>query len=124
MHHGSPASGDWLRFGGFQASPRRNELLHNGRPVEVGQRGMALLLALLRQAGTPVSKASLMEAGWGRRTVEPSNLTVQIASLRRQLACEPGAGAFIRTVPGLGYVFAGPVDSDQSRHRTEAGPGA
>ena len=71
---------------------------------------------LLSEAGEPLSKQRLMEAAWGQRVVEHSNLTVQIAALRRVLGSyrdDPGGERpFIRTVPGFGYAFAAPVQRD------------
>ena len=77
---------------------------------------MDLLIALLFEAGRPVSKAQLIEAAWGTRAVESSNLTVQIAALRQVLgaaseyAAEPTL--FIQTIPGFGYVFSAPVEGE------------
>lgn len=103
---------EWLCFGAFEFSAARRELRRDGRLVEVGQRGLDLLAALLADAGQPVPKARLMHAAWGGRTVEHSNLTVQIAALRQHLGAipdDPTGTPFIRTVPGYGYVFAAPV---------------
>ncbi len=110
------ARGEQVRFGPFQLSLARRELRRDGQLVEVGQRALDLLAALLAQAGQAVSKEQLTAAAWGRRAVEPSNLTVQVASLRRILADNGIASAtsqqFIRTVPGYGYVFAAPIERE------------
>ncbi len=102
-----------LRFGPFELSIANRELRRDGRLVEIGHRGMDLLVALVSHAGEPVSKARLIQAAWGGRAVEQSNLTVQIATLRRQLDASPDDSAetrpMIRTVPGYGYIFAAPV---------------
>ena len=109
--HASPPStgGDWLRFGAFQVSATRRELWRGDRPIGIGQRSLDLLLALLARPGEPVSKERLMQAAWGDRAIEASNLTVQIAALRRLLAGSGDAATdlnqLIRTVPGYGYVL-------------------
>jgi predicted ATPase len=68
-----------------------------------------LLRVLVDRAGAPVSKETLMEAAWPGRAVEESNLTVQIAALRRALREEPGGERWIETLPRRGYRFLGPV---------------
>jgi class 3 adenylate cyclase/predicted ATPase len=50
-----------------------------------------------------------MEAAWPGLSVEDSNLTVQIAALRRALSEERGGERWIETVPRLGYRFIGPI---------------
>ena len=61
-----------------------------------GQRAIALLRVLVEQPGVPVSKDALIEAAWLGLTVEESNLTVQMAALRRVFGREPGRGALDR----------------------------
>jgi class 3 adenylate cyclase/tetratricopeptide (TPR) repeat protein len=50
-----------------------------------------------------------MEAAWPGQAVEESNLTVQIAALRRVLREEPGGERWIETLPRRGYRFVGPM---------------
>ena len=82
-------------------------LLRGVEPTLLGQRAIALLRLLLDRAGSPVSKDALIEAAWPGLAVEDSNLTVQIAALRRALDQEGGA-AWIETLPRRGYRYVGP----------------
>jgi adenylate cyclase len=50
-----------------------------------------------------------MQAAWPDLAVEESNLTVQIAALRRVLGEEPGGDRWIETLPRRGYRFVGPI---------------
>jgi len=59
--------------------------------------------------GAPLSKDELINAAWPGLAVEESNLTVQIAALRRVLGEEPGGDGWIETLPRRGYRFIGPV---------------
>ncbi len=95
------------RFGPFALDAETGALSCGGAPSLLGQRGAALLLLLLERATTPVSKDSLMEAAWPGLAVEESNLTVQIAALRRALEQGGGTG-WIETLPRRGYRYAGP----------------
>ena len=54
-----------------------------------------------------MAKTELMEAAWGGTAVEESNLSVQIAALRKQLGPAADGGDWITTVPRVGYRFVG-----------------
>ncbi|WP_410050493.1 winged helix-turn-helix domain-containing protein [Bradyrhizobium sp. Bra78] len=86
----------------------------------LGQRAVALLRLLLENAGVPVSKDALVEAGWGGLAVADNNLTVQIAALRRVLADEK-ADSWIETLPRRGYRYVGPP---VATHGPDASPAA
>jgi TolB-like protein len=106
--------GDVYRFGPFRLDLRAGILYRGAEPTMLGQRAIALLRLLLDEAGAPVSKDALVEAGWGGLAVADNNLTVQIAALRRVLA--DGAEAdWIETLPRRGYRYIGPavIRSDQ-----------
>ena len=67
-----------------------------------------LLRLLLEKAGAPVSKDALIDAAWPGLAVEDSNLTVQIAALRRVFEAIPGGSGWIETLPRRGYRYVGP----------------
>ncbi|OHV78147.1 winged helix-turn-helix domain-containing protein [Ensifer sp. LCM 4579] len=90
-------------FGDFVLEPGRGLLQRNGKIVAVGSRGLALLQALLEAQGRVLSKAELMERGWPDTAVEESNLTVQIAGLRKALGTAPDGREWIATIPRMGY---------------------
>ena len=74
-----------VTFGSFAFDCGRGTLLRRGSPVAIGTRGRALLKALLEANGEVVTKSALMDAAWPCTNVEESNLTVQIAALRKVL---------------------------------------
>ena len=76
-------------------------------PISLGVRGSALVRALVEARGTVVSKNALMDAAWPGMAVEESNLTVQIAAIRRVL----GEG-WIATAARQGYRITVPVTED------------
>lgn len=98
------------RFGPFQLDTRTGMASRDGTTVPIGHRSAALLLALLRRENDVVPKEDLMEAGWPGLAVEESNLSVQIATLRRALADGAAGEPMIQTVPRRGYRFIGAVD--------------
>ena len=105
-----------FRFGPFLLDPDRHVLLRAGEPVAVGYRGVLLLGALLRRPGEVLTKAELIDAGWPDATVEQSNLSVQVAMLRKALGQSPDGGEWIATIPRVGYRFLGRLDPIERDH--------
>jgi len=79
-------------FGPFRLDADAEILFRGAEPIVLGRRAVALLRLLLERAGAPVSKDALIEAAWPGLAIEDSNLTVQIAALRRAFD-ETGGGA-------------------------------
>jgi len=102
-------------FGPFRLDAGAEILYRGTEPIAVGQRAVALLGVLVERAGTPVAKEALIEAAWPGLAVEESNLTVQIAALRRVFAQEPGGERWIETLPRRGYRFVGPVEGEAAK---------
>jgi TolB-like protein/Flp pilus assembly protein TadD len=100
---------DKLAFGPFVLDVERGTLLRDGRPFAVSSKGLQLLRMLLEAPGQVLAKTDLMEAAWPGVAVEESNLSVQIAALRKQLGPSPDGGDWIATVPRVGYRFVGPM---------------
>jgi TolB-like protein len=92
-----------FEFGPFVLDRQRKSLAKNGMLLQPGQRAIALLEVLLDAGGKPVSKADLMDAVWPDSTVEESNLTVQVAALRKIMGPAPDGGEWIITVQRMGY---------------------
>jgi TolB-like protein len=112
-------------FGPFRLDVQGETLFRGTEPVALSHRAVALLRVLVDCAGAPVWKDALMQAAWPGLAVEESNLTVQIAALRRVLGDEPGADRWIETLPRRGYRFVGSVvASNESALSmpTKAGP--
>jgi TolB-like protein/Flp pilus assembly protein TadD len=97
------------RFGPFRLDTAAELLFRGAEPMALGQRAVALLRVLVERAGAPVSKDELIEAAWPGLAVEESNLTVQIAALRRVFEAEPGGDLWIETLSRRGYRYTGPA---------------
>jgi TolB-like protein len=98
-----------LAFGPFRLDAEAETLFRGAEPVPIGRRAVSLLRVLLDQPRAPVSKDALIEAAWPGLAIEESNLTVQIAGLRKVLSEEPGGDKWIETLPRRGYRFLGPT---------------
>jgi len=98
-----------IALGPFCLDTAHSLLLRGGAPVPLGRRAVAVLRTLVERPGALVSKEVLIKSTWSGRFVEESNLTVQIAALRRVLGEAPGGNRWIETVQGRGYRFIGPI---------------
>jgi TolB-like protein/Tfp pilus assembly protein PilF len=101
-------------FGPFVLDTQRGMLLREGQPVALSSKGLQLLQALVSSPGQAVTKTELMRAAWGDAAIEESNLSVQIAALRKQLGPMPNGGDWIATTPRVGYRFLGLPAQDSS----------
>jgi TolB-like protein/Tfp pilus assembly protein PilF len=108
-------------FGPFRLDGDAEILFRGADPIALGQRAVALLRLLVERAGTPVSKEALIDAAWPGLAIEDSNLTVQIAALRRVFEEVPGGAGWIETLPRRGYRYVGPAVAT-APSRAEAGP--
>jgi TolB-like protein len=99
------------RFGPFRLDTEAEALFRGSEPVALGRRAVAVLRALVERPGTLVSKDALIEAAWSGLAIEDSNLTVQIAALRRALDAAPEHR--IDTLSRRGYRFIGPVVKEE-----------
>jgi len=109
-------------FGPFVLDTQRGTLTREGRPVGISSKGVELLKALLAKPGKVLTKADLMQAAWRDAAIEESNLSVQIAALRKQLGAAPNGGEWIATVPRVGYRFVGDLTVQPARSVGDRGP--
>ena len=70
-------------FGPFTADPEVGALMREGEVVPLPPKVFAVLHALLKSAGEPISRNDLMNAVWGDSLVEEGNLTHAISVLRK-----------------------------------------
>jgi TolB-like protein/Tfp pilus assembly protein PilF len=98
--------GRQIVFGPFLLDADAGTLLRKGEPVLIGYRGFLLLSALLDRPGEVVTKSDLIDAAWQGAVVEETNLSVQIAALRKALGPASDGGDWIATIPRVGYRFA------------------
>ena len=108
-------------FGPFRLDARLGILLRGTQPIGLGQRAVALLRLLVERAGEPVAKDDLIAAAWPELAVEDSNLTVQMAALRKVLG-EGGDAAWIETLARRGYRYVGPPVTTRKAESGAGGP--
>lgn len=84
------------------------EFFKNGKPVELSKTEQKLLYLLTQNQNTTLTRQRMMEYIWpdGTEYVEDNALSVTIRRLRDKLEDTPSKPKYIRTVYGLGYVWA------------------
>jgi TolB-like protein/DNA-binding winged helix-turn-helix (wHTH) protein len=102
------------QFGNFRFDRQAGKLTRRTaaggwEPVALGARASDMLAVLTDRPGEVVSRDAIMDAVWPGAAVEPNNMTVQMAALRRALDEGCDGESCIRTVPGRGYRFVLPV---------------
>lgn len=98
-----------ISFGPFRLLPVQRLLLEGDKPLRLGSRALDILIALVERAGELVGKDQLMARVWPNMFVEPANLTVHVAKLRRILGDGRGGNRYLLNIPGRGYRFVAPV---------------
>lgn len=109
-------------IGGLRLDAEARVLTHDGEPLALGPRAVAVLLALVSRANEAVAKSEIMDAAWPGLVVEEANLAVQISAVRRALALVPGGENWIETLARRGYRFVGPVVAVPGSENATASP--
>lgn len=108
------------KFGDYILYGKRYLLTHRGKPISLPPRLFDTLLCLLKSAGTPVAKDSLIRSVWPNQHVSETNLTKAVADLRRVLK---DYAHNLKTITGVGYCFIGSIEritASHSAHLIEA----
>lgn len=98
---------DTLRAGDIVVSPSRFRAWRADRPVDLAKLELNLLAELVRNAGTVMTRAMLIERVWGYDFEPDTNLVdVYIRRLRQKLTAAGGDDP-IQTMRGVGYMLRG-----------------
>jgi predicted ATPase/DNA-binding winged helix-turn-helix (wHTH) protein len=108
---------DVVSFGPFSVVASERLLTKDGAPVELGARGLDILIALLSKPNEVISKQDLLAQVWPDVVVEEGSLRFHIASLRKALGDGQNGARYITTLAGRGYCFVAPTS--RSSHRTD-----
>jgi DNA-binding winged helix-turn-helix (wHTH) protein len=104
------------RFGPFTLNVASRELSHGDERRHLSTKAFDLLTHLVARRPAVVDKAELRQHLWPETHVVDASLANLITEVRRALDDNPAEPAWVRTVHGVGYAFAGQV--------VEAGEGA
>ncbi|MGP9822669.1 response regulator [Salinarimonas sp. NSM] len=106
-----PAQGALVRFHGFTLDPECRRLLApSGEEVRLTGGEYALLTVFLEHAGRVLDRDRLMDLTRGRDwAAYDRTIDAQVARLRKKIEPRPRVPELIKSVRGVGYVFAGRV---------------
>jgi DNA-binding winged helix-turn-helix (wHTH) protein len=96
-------------FGSFRLDAQERLLQRDGATISLTPKAFDLLLALVERHGRLVEKEELFKAVWPDTIVEESNLSSNIALIRKALGDGETGLKFIETVPKSGYRFVAKV---------------
>lgn len=85
-------------FGNYVLDTRHNELLRDGKRVELGPIALAILRYLIENRGHVVKKQELLDTIWQDVVVSESALRSRVSELRTALGQKRSDTQFIRTV--------------------------
>jgi DNA-binding winged helix-turn-helix (wHTH) protein/TolB-like protein/Flp pilus assembly protein TadD len=114
---------DLFEFGPFLLDSGKHQLLREGNTVPLTPKTFDLLLLLVENHSRMLSKQELIKTLWPDSFVDESNLTQQVAMIRRALGESAGQAHYVTTVPARGYRFTAEVKRRPSSDpKTAAGP--
>lgn len=97
-----------ISFGEFALHLETRELRRGDEAVSLTSGEFELLRVLVGSAGRPLGRERLLEQARGRdREATDRSIDVQISRLRKLIEPEPSQPRYIKTVWGVGYMFAG-----------------
>jgi predicted ATPase/DNA-binding winged helix-turn-helix (wHTH) protein len=103
------ASDASFTFGPFQLLPAERRLLRDGATVRLGAHALDILITLVENAGTTVTKEKLVARAWPNASADDTTLRVHVATLRRVLGDDGTDARYITSIPGRGYSFTAAV---------------
>jgi two-component system response regulator CpxR len=91
--------------------PAARMVRRSGEPVELTSVEFSLLEMLLRSAGQVVTREQVAHEVLGRQFFPyDRSIDMHVSKLRRKLGDAPGGGERIKTIRGVGYVYARPSE--------------
>jgi DNA-binding winged helix-turn-helix (wHTH) protein len=96
-------------FGAHVLDVGERRLCNGGKVVTLAPKAHDVLVALVRRAGTLVTKNELLDLVWPDVSVAEGVLSVYVSALRKTLGDSGAATTYIETVPRAGYRFSAAV---------------
>jgi two-component system response regulator CpxR len=115
---GSPRPPEIVRIGDIELDPATRTVKHAGTPVDLTSVEFNLLEVLLREAGRVVTREELVSAVLSRKfSPFDRSIDMHVSKVRKKLGDMNGDTEHIKTVRGVGYIFARPREKVKSGSR-------
>jgi two-component system response regulator CpxR len=106
---------DIVQVGDVELDPATRTVRQKGEPLELTSVEFNLLEVLLREAGRVVTRERLVDSVLSRKfSPFDRSIDMHVSKLRKKLGDTEGGADHIKTVRGVGYIFARPRDSVRS----------
>ncbi len=92
-----------FKIPGWLVKPQANELVGAEQTLKLDHKVMQLLVYLVQNAGSDLSKENILRAVWGEGVFTEEVLTVAVSSLRKALGDNSRTPNYIKTLPRFGY---------------------
>ncbi len=96
-------------FGPFVLNAAEHLLISNGTPVSLPPKAFGLLVVLVENNGSLVTKDDLLRTVWQDVSVEEGNIPYSVSLVRKALGDNAASPRYVATVSKLGYRFIAPV---------------
>ncbi len=107
-----------LRVGDIELDAGTRTVRQKGQPVELTSVEFNLLQALLREAGRVIARERLVDLVLGRKfSPFDRSIDMHVSKIRKKLGDSDNGGERIKTVRGVGYIFARPQEAARSNRR-------
>ncbi|MBV8050245.1 MAG: response regulator transcription factor [Acidobacteriaceae bacterium] len=104
-----------LHVGDIDLDPATRTVLQNGSPVDLTSVEFNLLHVLLREAGRVVTREQLVDEVLSRKfSPFDRSIDMHVSKVRKKLGDTEGGTDHIKTVRGVGYIFAHPREAVRS----------
>ena len=97
------------KLGPWIISPNQNSISNGAEITTIDNKCMQVLLLLIEQGDTPVTKQQFFDHVWKGKVVTDDILSVAISNIRKVLGDSPQKPTYIKTLSGVGYVLVAPV---------------
>jgi two-component system, OmpR family, response regulator CpxR len=107
---GAPHAGpERMAIGDLELDPAARTVRRSGEAVELTSVEFGLLEALMRAAGQVVTREQLAQSVLGRRFMPyDRSIDMHVSKLRKKLGEQSGDTERIKTIRGVGYIYARP----------------
>ena len=107
-----------IRVGDIELDPATRIVLRNGTPVDLTSVEFNLLHALLRDAGRVVTREHLVDTVLSRKfSPFDRSIDMHVSKVRKKLGDSETGPDHIKTVRGVGYIFAHPREHIRSENQ-------
>jgi two-component system, OmpR family, response regulator CpxR len=104
-----------LHVGDIDLDPATRTVLHKGQPVDLTSVEFNLLHVLLREAGRVVTRERLVDEVLSRKfSPFDRSIDMHVSKVRKKLGDSDNGTDHIKTVRGVGYIFAHPREPARS----------